>query len=146
MDTYQSALATALKKLSAADKFEAEIRASLAEHSQANVDCVIDTLKQRRILDDRKTTQNLIERRSGRRAVGDEKLRAELIARGAPEEIVDECLANLGGADEAQRMRDALAAKFKPTDDRVKGARFLLSRGFAEDGIEGALDDFFRSD
>jgi hypothetical protein len=43
-------------------------------------------------------------------------------------------------------MLDALSAKFKPTDNRVRGARFLLGRGFAEDEIEGALDDFFLSE
>ena len=31
----------------------------------------------------------------------------------------------------------------KPTDPRAKGARLLLSRGFSEDEIAGALDEFF---
>jgi len=83
---------------------------------------------------------------SGRRAAGVDKLRAELNRRGAPEEIIDECLAQLSPTDQRRAMLDALSAKFKPTDNRVRGARFLLGRGFAEDEIEGALDDFFLSE
>jgi SOS response regulatory protein OraA/RecX len=83
---------------------------------------------------------------TGKRAAGIEKLRAELERRGAPENIVEECLAELSPDDQKQGMLDALSAKFKPTDDRARAGRFLLSRGFAEDEIESALDDFFRTD
>lgn len=83
---------------------------------------------------------------TGRRAAGIEKLRAELLRRGAPEEIIEECLSELSPAVQRQAMLDALSAKFKPADDRARGARFLLSRGFAEDEIEGQLDEFFRTD
>jgi SOS response regulatory protein OraA/RecX len=83
---------------------------------------------------------------TGRRAAGIEKLRAELERRGAPENIIEECLAELSPANQKQGMLDALSAKFRPTDDRAKGGRFLISRGFAEDDIESALDEFFRAD
>ena len=73
-------------------------------------------------------------------------MRAELERRGAPENIIEECLATLSPADQKQGMLDALSAKFKPTDDRARGGRFLLSRGFDENDIEGALDEFFRAD
>ena len=43
-------------------------------------------------------------------------------------------------------MLEALSSKFKPDGNRVKGARFLISRGFDEDEIEGALDEFFQTD
>jgi SOS response regulatory protein OraA/RecX len=83
---------------------------------------------------------------SGKRAAGADKLRAELNKRGAPEEIIEECLAELSPLVQRKAMLDALAAKFGPADDRVRGARFLLSRGFAEDEIEGPLDEFFQND
>jgi len=83
---------------------------------------------------------------TGRRAAGVEKLRAELERRGAPENIIAECLADLSPANQKQGMLDALSAKFRPTDDRAKGGRFLISRGFSEDEIEGALDEFFQVD
>jgi SOS response regulatory protein OraA/RecX len=146
MDPYQTALSLALKKLSASDRFEAEIRSALGEHDSETVDRVIATLKQRRILDDARTARAIVDRRSGRRAIGPEKLRAEFLARGAPEEVVDECLSALSEDDRTERMRDALASKFTLAGDRNKAARFLLSRGFGEDEIEGALDAFFQAD
>jgi SOS response regulatory protein OraA/RecX len=82
---------------------------------------------------------------SGKRAAGIEKLSADLAKRGAPEEIIEECLASITSDDQRLAMLDALTGKFKPTDDRVRGARFLLSRGFSEDQIEGPLDEFFRT-
>lgn len=73
-------------------------------------------------------------------------MRAELYRRGAPEDIIEECLAQLSPAEQRRAMLDALSAKFKPSDDRVRGARFLLGRGFAEDEIEGPLDEFFQTE
>ncbi len=139
---YDSALAIALKKLRLKDRYEAEVRAFLNEFAPETVECVIRFLKDRRIIDDSKTTQTLIERNSGKRSVGIEKLRAELLERGAPEETIDAIL----GSDlssESQRMLDALSARFSPDVSRAKAARFLYSRGFPEESIEGVLDRFF---
>src|SRR5471030_73987 len=83
--TYKAALELALRKLKQKDRYEAEVRGFLGEFDSNTVECVIRFLKDRRIIDDSKTTQNLIERQSGTRAVGLEKLRAELLERGAPE-------------------------------------------------------------
>ena len=142
---YRQALDLALRKLKTKDRFESEIRLFLAEFPTESTDRVIRFLKDRRIIDDTKTTLNLIERYSGKRAVGSEKLRAELIERGAPEETVDAALGELLNEDR-QRMYEALTAKFSPGDNsRAKAARFLFSRGFPEDEIEGALDRFFQA-
>lgn len=107
---------------------------------------VIEHLIRRKLIDDRHTTQNLVARWSGRRAAGIEKLRAELERRGAPEEIIEGCLDSISPDDQRRQMLEALSAKFKPTDDRARGARFLLGRGFAEDDIEGPLDEYFLTD
>lgn len=138
----------ALAYLKVGDRFESEVRARLIAlgHGSEDVLPVIEYLIRRKLIEDRRTTQSLVARMSGKRAAGAEKLRAELKRRGAPEEIIEECLAELSPAEQRQAMLDALSAKFKPTDDRVRGARFLLNRGFAEDEIEGPLDEFFRQD
>ncbi len=134
--------------LRASDRFSSEIRRSLeAKGFEAkDIEATLDHLIRRKLVDDRRTTLNLIERRSGRRSVGTEKLRSELMGRGAPEEIVDECLAGLPHDRQRQAMLEALSSKFKPDGNRIKGARFLISRGFEEDEIEGALDEFFQND
>jgi len=107
-------------------------------------DEVIAHLTRRRIIDDRRSIQNLIERYAGRRAVGIEKLRAELTRRGAPEEEVDAALAKVSESDKT--LDNLLAMKLKPGDGRAKAARFLLSRGFGEEQIESALNRYFGMD
>lgn len=143
-----AALEAALKALHTSDRFESEIRSLLDRKGfeAKDIQAVVEHLIRRKLIDDTRTTLNLIERKTGRRAVGIEKLRAELLSRGAPEEIVTECLAALPREDQRQAMLDALSSKYKPTDSRAKGARFLIGRGFGEDEIENALDDFFQAD
>lgn len=141
--SYEKALELALRKIRSRDRFEAEVRGFIAVYEPDTVDRVIRFLKDRRIIDDTKTIQNLVERQSGKRLVGIENLRAELLKRGAPEDTVRAILRE-SLDDESQRMLEALSAKFKPTDSRAKAARFLYSRGFPEEEIEGVLDRFFR--
>jgi SOS response regulatory protein OraA/RecX len=143
-DEYRSALGHALKRLATSDRFEAEIRGELerAGHEGATIESVISSLRDRKILDDERTIISLAERRSGRRSVGMEKIRAELLRRGAPEELVEDW-AQAQSEGEADRMRQALAGKFPNGGSRDRAARFLLSRGFPEDGIEDALDELF---
>jgi len=144
-DLYRQAMQVALHKLKSKDRFELEIRTFLAEFPAHIVDRVITFLKERRIIDDRKTTLSLVERYSGKRSVGLEKLRAELLERGAPEDTIDAIAGEVLG-DERQRMLDALSAKFSPSDGlRAKAARFLFSRGFPEEEIESVLDRFFQA-
>ena len=143
--TYKEALELALRKIGTRDRFEAEVRSFLSEFSPDIVERVIQFLKDRRIINDTRTTQNLIERQTGKRLVGIERLRAELLERGAPEETVEAVLSSKSLEGESQRMLDALEAKFSPEDSRAKAARFLFSRGFPEDEIEGVLDRFFGS-
>jgi SOS response regulatory protein OraA/RecX len=144
-DPYNLALGLALKKLRSQARFESEIRKFLAEFPEDVTERVIRFLQERRILDDSKTTQSLIDRYSGRRSVGIERIRAELTQRGAPEEMIEAALASIQ-ADEGEGMLQALQAKFGTTvPARAKAARFLYARGFPEDEIESALDQFFQS-
>src|SRR5579872_4568583 len=112
-DPYRDAMGIALRKLKSKDLFEAEVRRFLAEFAPEVVDRVIRFLKDRRIIDDTKTTQNLIERNTGKRSIGSEKIRAKLVERGAPEETVDAILGDRAG-NEAAAMFEALSAKIKP--------------------------------
>ena len=143
-DSYREALDLALRRLKVKDRFESEVRSFLADFPTDSIERVIRFLKERRIIDDTKTTLSLIERYSGKRAIGLEKLRAELLERGAPEETISSLLSD-HSEGERERMLTALTAKFSPGDDaRAKAARFLFSRGFTEDEIEPALDRFFQ--
>ena len=139
---YREALELALKKIGSKDRFESEVQAFLSDFPNDTSERVIAFLKDRRIINDTRTIQTLLERYSGKRSIGIEKLRAELLERGAPEETVEAVLVQFAEG-ESQRMLDALSAKFKPSDSRAKAGRFLFSRGFSEDEIESALDRFF---
>lgn len=141
-------LEAAFRMLSGKDRFSAEIRTALEKKGfgSEDIEPVILHLIRRTLVDDKRSTQNLIARMTGKRAAGTEKLRAELQKRGAPEEIIEECLGEISPTDQPQAMIEALSAKFKPTDDRARAARFLLGRGFAEDEIEGPLNEFFGTD
>ena len=133
----------ALRKLKTKDRYEAEVRSFLSEFDEDTVERVIRFLIDRRIIDDTKTTQNLTERNTGKRLVSLEKLRAELLERGAPEETLDAVIGQ-DFENKCSGMLDLLARKFSPTDSRAKAARFLYSRGFSEEEIESVLDRFFK--
>ena len=127
---------------------ESELESSLTRNgfSTATVKRVLAALRDKRIVDDPKTINNLIARRTGKRTVGIEKMRHELIAKGAPEELVEQGLAAVTMESQSDGMRALLAAKCKREDGRAKGARLLLSRGFDADVIETVLDEFFGSE
>jgi len=133
----------ALRKLKTKDRYEAEVRSFLSEFDEDTVERVIRFLIDRRIIDDTKTTQNLTERNTGKRLVSLEKLRAELLERGAPEETLDAVIGQ-DFENKCSGMLYLLARKFSPTDSRAKAARFLYSRGFSEEEIESVLDRFFK--
>ena len=134
-----------MERLRRSDALEAEIRASLERNGfeSAIVEKVVAYLRERRLINDTKPIDNLVATKTGKRAAGIEKLRSELTRRGAPEELIEERLAQVSADSQADGMRTVLAARFKRTDPRAKGARLLLSRGFSEDEIGSALDEFF---
>lgn len=137
------ALEKALRKLKTGDRFETEIRAALGEYDVAVVDRVVATLKEKRILNDRRTAEEAVARASRGKPIGRERLRQSLLARGAAEEVVSEALE--GYADEAELARQALAGRFGADDSPGKAGRYLISRGFDEDTVRSALESFFGS-
>ena len=144
---YNQALTLALKKLKSSDKLESELLAALncAGFSTETSTSVLSFLKDRKFVNDRRTIENHIERRSGRRSYGKEKIRVELLRRGAPEELVEECLQSSTIQDEVDSALEALHGRFAGSVDRAKAGRFLMGRGFDEELVEQALDRFFES-
>ena len=142
------ALRRALERLRSSDVLEAEIRGSLVRNGfgPETVERVVASLQRQRLLNDTRTINSLVESRTGKRAAGIQKIRAELTKRGAPEDLIEERLAEVSTESQIDSMRALLAAKCKPTGSRAKGARLLLSRGFTEDEIERVLDEFFREE
>ena len=140
-------LSAAIRLLEHKDLFQSELalRLQAKGFGPEDIGDVIERLVRRKIVDDRRSMQNLAARMSGKRAVGVEKFRAELERRGAPEELINEFLAARTTAEDRLAMLELLGRKFRPSDDRSRAARFLLSRGFGEDQIESPLDEFFQT-
>jgi len=147
-DEFKKGLKLALAKLKSGDRFQKEIEDALlgAGISVPTTQDVVSYLLERRFVDDRRTTINAVERRSGRRAIGREKLRAELLRRGAPENLIDEALAANPETEEPESALALLRTKYRgDAAERMRAGRFLASRGFEEDAIESALERFFGS-
>jgi regulatory protein len=100
-------------------------------------------LRERNFLNDERAAKALLERRSGKRAIGRAKMRAELEAKGVAEELIETLLEGRRDSEESANALEALRSRRWLKSDRVKAARFLWSRGFEEEGIEAALDAFF---
>jgi SOS response regulatory protein OraA/RecX len=110
------------------------------------VDPVIEHLIRRKLLSDNRLLESLVARYTGKRPMGIEKFRAEMLSRGAPEESIEACLREHWPENESARALEALSAKFSPSDDRGRGARYLVGRGFDENVVEAAIHAFFRVD
>jgi len=141
-------LKRALERLRRSDALASEVQTSLERNGfeAAVVERVLVLLRERRLIDDTKTINSLVASKTGKRAAGIEKMRLELRQRGAPEELIDTRLAEVTPESQSAEMRALLVARCKPTDSRAKGARLLLSRGFDEDAVREAINEFFGSD
>ncbi|MFI5384641.1 MAG: regulatory protein RecX [Fimbriimonadales bacterium] len=133
----------ALGYLKTRARFADEIRRHLAGtgFEASDVEGVLRYLGERKLIDDERTALDMIERHSGKRAAGTQRLREELRNLGASEEAIEAGLAAIE-SDDPERALDALRAKYKSGADRGKAGRFLVSRGFGEDAVEAALDVF----
>ncbi|HZH98591.1 MAG TPA: RecX family transcriptional regulator [Fimbriimonadaceae bacterium] len=138
-------MSLALKKLASSDRFSAEIDGLLQTRGYGveTIKAVLELLHKRRVLDDRRTVSNALERYSGKRAKGKETIRAELIARGAPEDIVEEALASDSEESERAKAISLLEKRKLGRAEAAKAARFLLSRGFDEELTRSVVGEFF---
>jgi regulatory protein len=111
--------------------------------SAPETEAALELLARNGLIDDEKTIREHVEARSGRRAVGADKLRAELLRRGATESQVEGTLSLRTENDEVAAMLAALEGRRWNEEDRNRAGRFLASRGFQEDLIPNALDRLF---
>jgi regulatory protein len=130
----QTALETALRALRSSDRSAAELEARLqqrgvgdAERAQA-----LETLERIGYVDDERFARLRAERLA-ERGSGDALIRDDLERRGLAADVVERAL----GALEPERERARRIA-----DDRgrtVKTARYLASKGFGEETLEGLV-------
>lgn len=142
---FDAALKWALERLARSDKLEAELDRGLERHGFSEEDraAVLAYLREGRLVSDRKAVVAHMERRTGRMQRGKAKVRAELIARGAAEDLVDECLGAVLPEVEIDVALRLVRAKLKPPIDRARAGRFLAGRGFGVETIESALATLF---
>ena len=152
-------LAHALRFLSRRERTELEVRDALRAEgidNPASMDYIVETLKGKNLLNDRRFASELIAYRLRRNPAGPALLRRKLSGAGVPAEIADELLAEAFPPGEEKRIASRLAidrlARTRPAvgqdgqtvsrADREKTARrlggFLARRGFSA-GIVGDI-------
>lgn len=135
-----SALLAALKLLRRQDLTIAEVSLRLEGKFEPEViQSALEFLQTRRILDDVRLARMAVERNEGRRAVGDQALRAKLEARGVPSAVIDSLFEDVD-RDELGRALVLVETKFSGSQNPGRVARFLSSRGFSDDTIETILE------
>jgi len=127
-------LAAAVKFLAPKPRFTAELELHLADCSEGERSALLRQLKP--YLSDALTLATYLGAHEGRTAVGRDRMRTELEARGCPPELLESALAEL--PPESERAQVLLAAQKR--DLSPKSARFLLSRGFDEDTVRELVE------
>ncbi|HVL38459.1 MAG TPA: regulatory protein RecX [Fimbriimonadaceae bacterium] len=144
---FKATLERALAELRKRPYLQEELRRKLeATQAETVSRFVIEFLSDRGFINDRETIRNHILHQSGQRGYGQERIKAELLERGAREEVVQECLQEqLGLEAELQTALQALAKRFGAGASRARAGRFLIGRGFSEELVEEALGRYFGS-
>lgn len=139
--------------------FRSELRAKLAQrgYDEDEVATTLDRVAEQGFLEDRRTAEEFVRSRLGRRATGRRKLRHELMRRGVDPELADEVLAAaLEDDQELELARQTAerwwARKAPPPEEEAEVdswearqalrstlARHLERRGFAGRAIVEAL-------
>ena len=132
-DDFASALEKALHRLKTADRFESDVRSCLREYSPSVVDEVVSHLRGKGILNDARASHQVLQKFSGRKALG----RLALMERQVAPEFLP------SDSEERERLWSLLTSRYRATDNPMKAGRFLASRGFRGDDIESALEQFF---
>jgi regulatory protein len=127
----EDAVQTALRALRFRDRTSAELAARLERRGvgEAERERALETLERIGYVDDRRFARSRAEQLAAR-AAGNELIRHDLEQRGVAPERVQEALAEL----EPERDRAAAIVAARGCGPRT--ARYLASRGFAEDAVE----------
>lgn len=137
----------ALGWLAEADFSRFEIEAALVRSAGAteSVERVLERLVREHLLDDVRLARHHVRKRSARHR-GPGRIRMELRARGVAEPVIDDCLAEIPGAEWRRYAADLLERSYlRPRRGRPRPPhdphRFLVLRGFDRDDIEAVLTD-----
>ena len=127
----EDAVQTALRALRFRDRTSAELAARLERRGVGEVERerALETLERIGYVDDRRFARSRAEQLAAR-AAGNELIRHDLEQRGVAPERVQEALAEL------EPERDRAAAIVAARGRGPRTARYLASRGFAEDAVE----------
>ena len=131
----------ALQLLTRRDHSRAELKAKLAgkAETEEELDAVLDTLQEQRLLSDHRYASQRVVARAGR--YGNARLKQELRQTGVSDEDIAAALPEAG--DETQRCQSVWARKFgelpKSAAERAKQMRFLQYRGFSGDAIRRVM-------
>ncbi|MBZ0212427.1 MAG: RecX family transcriptional regulator [Nitrospirae bacterium] len=143
MTPLAQALKDAERLLAHRDRFESDVAGRLEAkgHPSEVVGEAVAWLRERRLLDDRRTLQaHLASPAMQRRDT--EAARARLLALGAPEALVEEALGHRGGHD-LDALEETVRTKYGKPTDRARAARFLARAGLETDTIGAMLDRVF---
>ncbi len=132
--SFEDSLRRVMLRLSRGDVTEAEARRITGR------DDVVEHLREKRLLNDRRVAESLIHRWSGRNMRGRMWLQSEFERREIPLPILEALLETL--PNDTDRATELLGLVRKP--DAIRKARFLASRGFAEEVIDSVLGDSLR--
>ncbi len=140
----------ALRFLAAREHSVKELRRKLGRGrtrggaNDATVETVLETLQRDGYLSDSRFAEAFVRSRTGR-GQGPAKIRAGLIERGVPRELVDAAL-DLDGNVWRELAEDAHARRFGPAPpadrrDWARRARFLSTRGFPSEVVYRTLGE-----
>ncbi len=144
-DTAARAWSRAIRLLTVHDRSEQELRGRLAAQgiSASVIDATVGRLHELHYLDDRRFARGVAES-AVRRGHGSDWVRAQLVAKGVAEALIDEALQN-AFTDETELARQALARRYpkapRAVADRARAARFLLRQGYPEDVVYAILGE-----
>lgn len=140
MTETDQALLAAARRLRSADRLEAELRAWLGEegYSEPAVEGAVARLRAKGLLSDKWTVAETLDRKT-RRGFAVRAIVDELRERGAPEHL----LAEAEPEGELKQALAALEAKRPPAHSPAAAARYLASRGYAEETVQEVIERLY---
>ncbi len=136
-----SAMEQAVRLLSSRSHFRMEIERKLAlrGYEEEEIERTSRRLVELRYLDDERTARELAAVRLRRGPLGARRLKADLVARGAGQDLADEVVSEVVPRDDSELAAEAARA-WRGRGGRPALARYLERRGFSGRGILRALE------
>ena len=137
----QFTMEDALKYLAQRTHSASELRARLVQkHDSAAIESVLTRLESTGLVSEQRVIDSLSVRYSGKRSVGDSRLREEMLKCGISSESIDQIIES-AFAPETVRATELVREHYKAVTSPAKIGRFLYSRGFDESTIESVLEN-----